>query len=168
LGGSATGSPKGNDFSADVETGYRLAMAGYNLEPKAGVEWQHIERQAFTENGAGALDLAAADATHTSVQSSLGARASRSYQIEDGFTIEPDLRAAWKHDFRDRVFVSGASLDDVAFSQSGPHMGRDAAVLGVGLAATNEQDLKVYVDYGTELRSRAYDQKISAGVRINF
>jgi autotransporter-associated beta strand protein len=168
LSRQANGSAGGNDLSAGIKGGYRLKIDNTLIEPVAGLSWLRAQRDAFSETGANSLDLSVGDTHHTSVQSSLGGRVVRSYMADETLKIEPEVSAAWKHDFRDRAVTDNTSLDGQGYAVSSTKTGRDGAVLGLGVAASDNGNTKLFLDYTAEAREHETDQTITAGIRVKW
>ncbi|MDQ2867242.1 MAG: autotransporter outer membrane beta-barrel domain-containing protein, partial [Verrucomicrobiota bacterium] len=86
--------------------------------------------------------------------------------------IRPEVRAAWQHEYGDRAydvdarFASGAGN---VFTVRGPSTGRDAALVGAGVAVQWTSYVSTFVYYdGVIGRSNYQNNAVSAGVRIAF
>lgn len=166
---SAYGKAYGHDMTASVSGGYRFDLPDDAvIEPVAGVTWNQIHRRSYTETGADAYDLAVDSATKNTVQSSVGVRASQTYDCGDGLRIEPRLRLAWLHDYATRQMTSSASLAGADFAVASAQVGRDGAAVGFGVVALEGDDFRLSLDYDAELRERETDHTVTAGIRISF
>lgn len=167
LSRSADGSSHGNSVGAALNGGYVWNWQGARIEPAAGLRIDRVVRHGFTETGAGALGLTVDEADLTTLRSSLGARVS--WSLKAGETLlEPELRARWDHDFLDVAADSGASLSGAAFTVAGTHPGRDAAVLGAGVAADLGDRFQAFGSYDAELRRDAVGHTLTAGLRYRW
>ncbi|GAA4255437.1 hypothetical protein GCM10022293_42050 [Azospirillum formosense] len=168
LNRTAVADYNGNDLSAALTTGYRLKFDAYNVEPSVGIRWDHITRNSFTETGANALNLSADDLSKNAVRSSIGARVWRGFATEGGMKLEPELRARWDHEFLDDAVTSTASLGGAGFTVQSPRTGRDAAVLGAGIAAVLDSSLKFYADYDATLSDNTTAHAVTAGFKLTW
>ena len=80
----------------------------------------------------------------------------------------PQTKVAWTHDLRDNTMTTQTALFEAPFVISGANPGRDAAVLGVELAAWKTQNLRVFASYTGEFRSNANAQQVAGGLRVNW
>lgn len=166
----ATGSFDGDAWSAQVETGYTIKQAGFDVQPLAAISWLRQTQNAYSETGAGALNLILPKQSQNSLRSSLGARTVVPFDL-GGAPAVFEARAAWSHEFKDTRSIDARLAGDPAagvFTLSGPHVPRNSAVLGMGIATQATRGLRLYADVNSELNggSRAY--ALSAGLRYQW
>lgn len=166
----ATGSFDGDAWSAQVETGYTIKQAGFDVQPLAAISWLRQTQNAYSETGAGALNLILPKQSQDSLRSSLGARTVVPFDL-GGAPAVFEARAAWSHEFKDTRSIDARLAGDPAagvFTLSGPHVPRNSAVLGMGIATQATRGLRLYADVNSELNggSRAY--AVSAGLRYQW
>ncbi len=94
----ATSQHDGRGGSGYLGTGYDLTLAGLRLRPNAALEYGRFHQQAFTETGAGSLNLAIDDQTDDSLQSHVGLRADYDLPLP-GIKLTPRATVAWGHQF---------------------------------------------------------------------
>ncbi|CAO3378139.1 autotransporter outer membrane beta-barrel domain-containing protein [Azospirillum argentinense] len=163
----AEGDSDGHGFGAAIGTGYAVTWEGARIEPFAGLRFDRVTRDGFTETGAGALGLEVDDTDLSTLRTSLGLRTS--WRLKAGETaLEPELRARWDHDFLDVAARSGARLLGATYTVSGVQPGRDAAVLGAGLTAALGERFQAYGSYDADLRRDATGHTLSAGLRYRW
>ncbi|TWA87458.1 outer membrane autotransporter protein [Azospirillum brasilense] len=163
----ADGDSDGHGFGAAIGTGYTVTWEGARIEPFAGLRFDRVTRDGFTETGAGALGLAVDDTDLSTLRTSLGLRTS--WRLKAGETaLEPELRARWDHDVLDVAARSGARLLGASYTVSGVQPGRDAAVLGAGLTAALGERFQAYGSYDADLRRDATGHTLSAGLRYRW
>ena len=165
---TATGKTHGHDFNADIRGGYRLALAGYQIEPDIGLRYDRLYRAGFSESGAGLLNLTVGSNTTDALRSSVGGRVSRAFRTESGITLEPELRLHWQQDLLDQNARASTTLGGAAFTVETAKPGRAAAVVGVGLAAVTSDSLRLYANYDAERRANQTDHVITAGLRYTW
>ncbi|QCO16617.1 autotransporter domain-containing protein (plasmid) [Azospirillum brasilense] len=164
---SAQGDSDGHGFGAAVGTGYAVTWNGARIEPFAGLRFDRVTRDGFTETGAGALGLSVDDTDLSTLRTSLGLRTS--WRLKAGeVALEPELRARWDHDFLDVAARSGARLLGASYTVSGTQPGRDAAVLGAGLTADLGNRFQAYGSYDADLRRDATGHALSAGLSYRW
>ena len=166
----ATGSPRGNQLNASLETGYDLKLAKFTFTPAFTLYYSTAWVDSFTESGAGALNLNVASQNADSLQTGLGMRLSRPFQSGQTLIL-PQLYAFWQHEFANNSRGLDARLaqagNTFAFQTNSPS--RDFAVLGAGVAAGLSQNLTLRATYNAEVGRGGYTpQVVSAGLRYEF
>jgi outer membrane autotransporter protein len=135
---SASATPGANEFLSSLETGYHIRVdENMALTPFAAMQGIVIRQNAFTESGAGAIDLQVADETTASARSLLGLEFTGDLPVGLAQPLGLQLRAGWSHDFADparSVTASFVGAPDASFTVQGASPDRDAAVIGVGLS----------------------------------
>ena len=168
LGGTASGSTSGQEFTGQLNVGYDLKMDDAKLTPFVSGQLTQVNVNGFTETGSLA-PLTYGNQGEAYLSSDLGAQISRSWTVS-GIKLSPQLSAAWEHVYQGNEdsltanFGTGSS-----FTVSGPATGTDAAVLGGGLNAEFVKGFNVYAEYQGKLGMTNYtEQNISGGVNIGF
>lgn len=167
LGLTAGSSADGDDWSAEIGAGHRFTLGTAWFEPRAGLRWERVQRDAFTESGAGPWSLGVGAQTVTALRGSIGARMGTVMQA-GGLTLEPTAMLAWEHDFRDTAAGGTHGFAGTAFQVSGAEPGRDAALIGAGIAVRLTDTLKASVGYTGELREGDTAHTATAGLRLSF
>lgn len=166
---TARGHTYGNEASVALSGGYHIDMdQDTAIEPLAGLTWAYSHRRALTESGAGSYNLVMAATDTAMVQSSLGGRLTHSLQVDETMSLEPQVRAAWLHDFADRKLTSDAQLAGITFQSASSDVGRDGLAVGFGVTVIDGPDLRFSLDYDAELRRRENDHTVSAGLKMQF
>lgn len=164
---TATGKADGNDIGAGLAVGTRVAAGSVTVEPSGGLQWLHMNRDGFSETGAGALDLHVDQLDHSPLQANLQVRATTEWTADE-MTVAPEFRLGMLHDFASRALTSTATLDGATLSAISPKTGRNAAAIGIGLFVKNVSGMALYVDYDGAFRTRENDQSITAGLRLSL
>jgi outer membrane autotransporter protein len=168
VGRTAHGSTNGNDFSAALDGGWRFELGALSLVPEAGLHYDRIEVNSLKESGAGLLDLAIDQQDDNMLRSSLGGRVAWHLSPDPDHPLVAEFRARWDHDFLDRSGRVDAALGGASFSVESSKVGRDAAVLGLGLAGTVADGVQLYGGYQVELRANEMTNTVAAGVRLRL
>jgi outer membrane autotransporter protein len=168
VGRTAHGNTDGNDISAAATAGWRFELGALSLIPEAGLHYDRIEVDSLDESGAGLLDLAIDQQTDNLLRSSLGGRLAWHLMADDAHPLVAEFRARWDHDFLDRSGRVDAALGGASFSVDSSEVGRDAAVLGIGLAGTVADGLQLYGGYQIELRANETTNTVAAGLRLRL
>ncbi len=135
----------------------------------AGLNYDRLNIDAFTEKGAESLNLNVAAQTAKSMKSSLGVRYSDAVMV-DSSLLASYISLAWRHEFRDKAEMSArlASGTGTVFSVTTGDSGRDSALGGIGISAKCSDLITAGLDYSAEVRPQFVEQIFSAGLRFKF
>lgn len=168
----ASGSTGASQFLGQVETGYRLSVHEPSqtavtpfLRFQSVTAWQ----AAFSESGAGSLDLNVANQNTASIRTVLGADLSGKLPIGQQRSVDLSLRLGWSHDYASTLrpmTASFAGAPAVPFTIYGAQPLRDAAVIGLSVNARLDERISLYARYDGELNGRDDAHALSAGFRI--
>jgi uncharacterized protein with beta-barrel porin domain len=175
-GGSATAqsSPGGTQYSGALDFGYDFHPGRdrhWTLGPDLGLQYTHLDVDAFSESGAGPADLAVSSQSANSLRGRLGGHLL--YQLRSGSIVfAPDVFAAYQHEFLNDTFGLTSQFDipgTTPFAIQGTHPGRDSALVGIGASATFDNDLALYLNYIAEVSTDDYlVQSVQGGLKASF
>lgn len=168
---AATGSPNANMFLGNVETGYRLALGpATRLTPLAGLQVVTVSRGAFTESGAGAIDLRVSGATTASVRGLLGVQVEHALPVGLERPLGLSLRAAWSYEFADASRTAAVGFTGTpgsGFTVRGTPAPRNAAQLGAAVTMPL-RSVDLFVRYDGMIGGGYSVNGGSAGLRASF
>ncbi len=150
----------GREFIIDTAT---------RITPLAGLEYAHIHREGFTEEGAGAADLSVSRDQQDSLRSTTGARIAHSWTTGNGYRIQPSAELAWVHEFMETeagIRAGFATASNVAFGVDGPKLDRDRAKLGLGLNVQLTETAYLNLGYQGEFAGTDNRHDISATLKM--
>ena len=164
-----------NDFEADLYSaglalGYQARFGAWLLEPLAGLNYQHLNEEGFTEKGAGLLNLDIATRETDSLHSNLGLKLSRLCRFNN-WEILPSLQISWQHRFSDERPSLDANFTDYAsnpFTVHGADFNDNTAIANLGLTASLTQSFLFFADYRLAMADNYQDQALSAGLMVRF
>ena len=170
VGRTAQASFSGNQLMARLGAGYRIALEGKSVfTPLISIESSHLTTDAYTETGAGALNLAFDSESLNRTRLGLGGRLST--EAESGSTIySPELSIMWHHDSgaltkdTTATFTGGGS----SFTTPGADVVRNTVNIGAGVAITTGKDSSVLVQYDYDTHSGYHAQTVQATGRWGF
>jgi outer membrane autotransporter protein len=146
------------------EVTYGMEMAGWTLQPMAALSLGRNRTDGFTEQGAGALNLAVSAQTVRSARSLLGLKA--------GFDlgrlrIEP--RLVWAHEFGNYNSPMTAQLQGGAtayqFQIAGVALNANTVVAGVSASGRIHDKLDLFADLQAEHNARQRNLALLMGLR---
>jgi uncharacterized protein with beta-barrel porin domain len=171
LPGQASGHVTDTQLMGSIEAGYGLALGGtVKLTPFAGLALGSVDQDAFTETGAGVLDLHVAKQSQSSVKSTLGARVSTDLALGDTL-VTTDLSLGWAHEFASTGRSSTAAFvgaPAAGFQVAGVKVPGDSALIGFGLATALFANTSIYAHYDGDLAKGADSNAITVGFRFTW
>lgn len=150
---TAQASYDGRQYGARAEAGVPLALGGAVVTPFAALAFNHLKQDGYTETGTAGAALSVNGSSSNSLRSGLGVKASADFAAADGWTLTPNARAVWLHEFNGDApnltsrYVAGGS----AFTTAGAESARDHAVLGVGLDLASSGGTTLSAKYDADL-----------------
>jgi outer membrane autotransporter protein len=157
-------------YAASLAVGYQARYGPWRLEPQAGLNYQRIEEQGFSENGADYLNMHIAERDTDSLLANLGIRATRLIQA-GGWKLLPRLGLAWQHqlgDERPSLQANFIGYGSTPFNVNGAEFIGDAAVAELGLGAALDSGLEFFADYRVTWADDYLAQALSAGLMYCF
>lgn len=148
------------------EASYDLHQASWTLQPLAGLSVTYNRNDAFTETGAGALNIQADAHNTTSSKTLFGARAL--FEFND---IQVQPRAIWAHEFGDVNKGLSAQLQGspaTAFTTYGVGLPRDSLVIGTTIAGKSKDGLSLFADVQGEFNSKQTGFALLVGMRKSW
>ena len=153
-----------------LEAGRTLQLSDASrLTPLVGLEYGYVERSAFSEHGAEAMDLQVEREDHSSLRSVAGARLTHSTEARNGMRIEPMLELAWLHEYLDQQVEMGAAWSAApngGFRVQGPALDRDRARVGAGVRLQLSSTATLDVGYRGEFAGSDAYHDVAATFRM--
>jgi uncharacterized protein with beta-barrel porin domain len=169
---TAKGTPSGQQYTANLGTGYDVRLGATTLTPYARGEYVHIDIDSFTETGAAGLDLFIDKQAINSFQTALGGRVTHSFSTPFG-VVGPYLSVEWRHEFlNDSQSITAKYAVDpfnTFFVIPTDNPDRDYVALAVGVSAVFEKNISAFLNYETALALRdVTHHAVVAGLRFEF
>jgi uncharacterized protein YhjY with autotransporter beta-barrel domain len=172
LGETATSNPTGQQYTGDLDFGYDFhPNKNWVVGPTLGVTYSHLDIDSFRETGAPGAALAVNSQSADSLRSRLGAHVI--FQTNTGdVLLQPNITAAWQHEYLNDaadITSSFADFNSSPFNTRTTAPSRDSALLGVGLTATLNNSLSLYINYMADVGADDYfAQSVYGGVKTRF
>ncbi|MDP2410009.1 MAG: autotransporter domain-containing protein [Pseudolabrys sp.] len=163
--GPLQGNADGFGGGVALEAGYRIALAGVTLKPYAGIAWQGLRRDGYTESQQ-PFGLAYASQFYDKLTTTIGLAVSHRQTFANGVTLMPEFKAGWAHDLRDTTLTSEAALLDTLFTVNAAAPGRNAALVGFKMSGWADESFRLFAAYNGEFRSNASSHQVSGGARF--
>jgi autotransporter-associated beta strand protein len=171
---TAQGAMGADQFFGMLETGYRLELGGRAdafVVPFAAVQGSTSTQGAFTEYGAGSLDLSVARQTTNSLRTVFGGQIGGGINAGWRDKLHLSLRVAWSHEFADTArpvtasFVGAPTLNFTTLGATAP---RDGAVVGFNASTAIAAATSIYMRYDGEIQGGNTSHTLSAGLRMKW
>ncbi len=170
LGGRRDG--KYGTASAQIggNVGYAFLLpSAFRITPSVGLQVIHAEQDDYEQTGNG-LPMWRGSSAVTYVEIPLSVRVDKTFDLGNGISVTPEVRAAWiceaKNDSPSvRAGYVGSSS---GFTLSGTNPGRHRGLIGAGVKARFSSKVDAFVDYNFEFRNRYQNHNIMAGLGLSF
>ena len=166
IGRLAKASYRGHASHLGLSMGRPMTLATTSVTPSVGLDWRRARNNAYTETGAGALDLRVAAQKAEELVAKLGVEArhplgGQSHLLAQA-AVGYDLSGG--RDSTSAQFVGGGPV----FSTPGSEQRRTLAELGLGVAHKVGDALEMRVHYDLSLRGKMTDQSVSLRLDWRF
>jgi len=175
LGTTATASPDGSEVMANVSGGYDIKIGSWLVSPEAGVNYTYLEKDGFSETGAGPFNLNVGQQDVNSFRTKLGFHVSNLFKW-DGMKFSPELHASWYHECLDNTNGVSTSVPGApalgTFLVTTTPAGRDFALVGCGISVMPSEmndHLTLFLSYDAQVGQANYiSHTVDGGFRIGF
>lgn len=166
--------PKGevntNHFLGYGEVGTEWSMSGWTLQPFVGLQYIHVNQDAFTETQGTIFNLALANETIDSGRFSIGARFSGNMCV-GGWNLSPWIQGRFVHEFgnTNRSFT-GAFLTNLLtpLTIQGATIDEEFFLFSTGVTAHCSDWLSVFVGYHGQIADQHDAHAGSGGVQVQW
>lgn len=153
--GIAQGDFDGDVWGLRIGGGMPLALgANYTVTPLAGLEYNQLSQDGYTETGAGALSMRIDSVSAERLRSLVGVKIGTEYLVKS-YTMRPSVQVGWRHDFMDDGIDSTATFTGggAAFTTAGQDLEKDTLSVGVGVNMSKSDRFLFSVQLDTEQAS---------------
>lgn len=169
LRGTAKSNYDGWTAQAFGELGYVVRFGASELEPMAGFSCGRTELDGFTEEGAGAANLASDGSSLSGCVTTLGLRASHRFDLDNGLWIKPRAALAWSHALSsDNPMLDLAFAGGDAFRISGIGPSQDAATVDAGVDFGMTYGASGFLNYAGRFAAGEDSHAVQLGVHISY
>lgn len=163
-----------NQFMGQIETGYRIGIhepAAASVTPFVRLQGATATQNAFSENGAGSLNLNVAQQSTHSVRTVLGTELAGAVDAGWRDKLAMQFRLGWAHEYADTsrpVTASFAGAPTLGYTVFGAPQPRDGVVLGLAANTAIAEATQIYLRYDGEVGNGADNHVFSAGLRMSW
>jgi len=125
----------GQNYNVSAYTGYDIPADQFTVTPLASLQYTNVGIDAFQETGAGAIDLRIASQNYNFLESGLGVKVARDFDIEAGL-LKPEIHAKWLHELSNPTLAQTASFTapgSASFASPGLKTGADTLNAGASV-----------------------------------
>ncbi|PPS39633.1 autotransporter domain-containing protein [Chroococcidiopsis sp. TS-821] len=168
---TATADTNGNQFSADLNSGYAIRSGNVAYGPTLGLRYDRIHIDGYTENNAGSLNLRVDDQSAESFVLSVGAQAAVAFNTDVG-TVIPHLRASYERELAENnreIVTELITQPGIPLRTRVGDRDRDYVKLGIGAQIVFSENALGLIDYETTIgRENFNNQVIKGELRYQF
>jgi outer membrane autotransporter protein len=153
--GKAKGEFDGLQASLKGEVGKDFAMDALTLTPMAGLQYNYLDLDKYTETGAGGANLTVKSKSMSTVDASVGGKATYTLPLESGGTLKPNVHANYVYRMGDDTLATTSNFTGggASFATTGVKSDRSSVNLGTGLLLTTASGVDLSAEYNADLRS---------------
>ena len=165
----ANSSYRGQQYSVLFDGGYIFRTRNLNITPVASLQYLRLNLQSYTETGADALDLSVASQGYNMLESGLGMKLDRPFEVSYG-TLTPEVHLRWLYDFiNDKqatasTFAGGGG----SFATQGFTPARNALNVGGRMALVTKGNWSFDANYDFEYKQDFTSHTGWADIRYKF
>lgn len=168
---TATATTNGNQLSARLSTGYNFTSKGFSIGPTAGIRYERVNIDGYTESGAGSLNMLVRAQDAHSLIMNVGAYASYAFRTSFG-SITPYFGANYEHEFANdnrQIATELVTQPGIPMRRFTGEPDRDFVRLSAGVLAQFSKTVSGAIGYETVLgRNNVTDNYINAQIRFQF
>jgi uncharacterized protein with beta-barrel porin domain len=152
--GHISGSFNGDQYSAGFLSGYDHQFEGFTIGPRGGLNYVYTNVENYSEANGNALALRYSGMNQSSLQTTLGAVATRPISTSLG-VVQPQIGVSWVHEFlNDARNIQAKYLNVVdpsatQFTFQREHPARDWAVIDVAVSMVLPNQLQPFISFTT-------------------
>lgn len=169
---TARSEPGGGQVTAFLGTGYDWQVNGFTFGPLLSGQYTYVGVAGTTETGADSLDLEVDQQNTNSIRTNLGAHIAYTWKVAPGFTLIPEIRMTWQHEYLNNAQNINSSLDGGAgpsFDYVTSSPSRDSIFAGAGMTAQMGDRWTATVFWNTDFARKTYNsQMVSASLNFKF
>ena len=154
-----------NAWNAEMEIGTRLNLCNFLIEPHIGVRYFHDRRGGFDENNTALPSNYYSKRNYHALEMPIGVDVGYEIAVCKTMLI-PRLHFAYIPQFDRKAGTASADVAQVIRDSSS--RARHGFELGAGLQAKVYRSLSAHVDYNVNMRSKAYEHTVTAGLGMSF
>ena len=152
-------------FGLQAMTGYDMQVNGFGLTPEAGLRYVHIKQDAYKDSA----DQKVSGNDSDILTGVIGAKVSKSWELENGMNIKPEVRVAATYDlFNDDVNSVVTMANGSAYTVNGEALDRFGMEFGAGVTAEVNDNVELSLGYEGKFREDYQDHTGLINAKYKF
>ncbi len=152
-------------FGLQAMTGYDMNINGFGLTPEAGLRYVHIKQDAYKDSA----DQKVSGNDSDILTGVIGAKVSKSWELENGMNIKPEVRVAATYDlFNDDVNSVVTLANGSAYTVNGEALDRFGMEFGAGVTAEVNDNVELSLGYEGKFREDYQDHTGLINAKYKF
>ena len=152
-------------FGLQAMTGYDMNINGFGVTPEAGLRYVHIKQDAYKDSA----DQKVSGNDSDILTGVIGAKVSKSWELENGMNIKPEVRVAATYDlFNDDVNSVVTLANGSAYTVNGEALDRFGMEFGAGVTAEVNDNVELSLGYEGKFREDYQDHTGLINAKYKF
>ena len=152
-------------FGLQAMTGYDMQLKHFGLTPEVGLRYVHISQDDYTDSA----DQRVSGNDSDILTSVIGAKVSKSWELENGMNIKPEARIAATYDLMNDDVNSVVTLaNGSAYSVEGKALDRFGMEFGAGVTAEVNDNVELSLGYEGKFREDYQDHTGLINAKYKF
>ena len=152
-------------FGLQAMTGYDMQLKHFGLTPEVGLRYVHISQDGYTDSA----DQRVSGNDSDILTSVIGAKVSKSWELENGMNIKPEARIAATYDLMNDDVNSVVTLaNGSAYSVEGKALDRFGMEFGAGVTAEVNDNVELSLGYEGKFREDYQDHTGLINAKYKF
>lgn len=152
-------------FGLQAMTGYDMNVNGFGLTPEAGLRYVHIKQDAYKDSA----DQRVSGNDSDILTGVIGAKVSKSWELENGMNIKPEVRVAATYDLMNDDVNSVVTLaNGSAYQVNGEALDRFGMEFGAGVTAEVNDNVELSLGYEGKFREDYQDHTGLINAKYKF
>lgn len=152
-------------FGLQAMTGYDMNVNGVNVTPETGLRYVHIKQDGYKDSA----DQRVSGSNSDILTGVIGAKVSKSWELENGMNIKPEIRVAATYDLMNDDVNSVVTLaNGSAYSVKGEALDRFGMEFGAGVTAEVNDKVELSLGYEGKFREDYKDHTGLLNAKYKF
>lgn len=152
-------------FGLQAMTGYDMNVNGLGITPEAGLRYVHIKQDAYKDSA----DQKVSGNDSDILTGVIGAKVSKSWELENGMNIKPEVRVAATYDLMNDDVNSVVTLaNGSAYAVEGEALDRFGMEFGAGVTAEVNDNVELSLGYEGKFREDYQDHTGLINAKYKF
>lgn len=157
-------------WAGNLSGGYDFTFGELRVGPTVSIDYQHLNQDGFSDNGAQDFDVQMHGGTAESLTSSLGLRLTGVFK-EGDWRFLPRAGLSWLHQFKDdavRLTTNFVDYPAATFTVAGADPAANQAMGSLGLSAEYNKNLSLYLDFSAAIANNQNSKLLAGGLTWTF